>query len=150
MIAVILLPAVASAQMSVGASGDEGAIRKIGEAYEAAWRSGNLGEISALFTEGGTFRGVAGDLATGREELERQVSALREGVFKGTVLRIVFDSIDFIKPDVAVGRGTFEFLAGAVPEGVARKGHWMNVFVKSRGEWRIRAGQAMAPAGPPK
>jgi uncharacterized protein (TIGR02246 family) len=134
----VLLAAVGVAAQ---AGGDEAGVRKLGEDFTAALNKGDAKAVAALFTKDGDYVSSTGRRAQGRSEIEKLVTDQAGGVFKGTTFATQTTEVRFLKPDVAIGNGTFE-ASGPMP----RKGMTTIVAVREGDNWRIAAIRSMVPA----
>jgi uncharacterized protein (TIGR02246 family) len=150
---VVLLTAVAAGLLvapvrtrAQGTQADRTAVSNLGKKYEAAFAKGDAKGLAALYTTDGVLTDASGVVSVGRSEIEKTSAANFAGLFKGATLIVVQGPTAFPRPDVAVGRGTFEIRSGT---NSMLKGMYLLVSIKSADGWRIAAHQNMAPAPPP-
>ena len=140
----------AMAQMQRGSASDEAAIKELAKAHAGAWNSGDAAKAAAVFTDDAIFVNVRGIVSTGRAAIEKSIAADLSGELKGSTFAITTDTIQFIRPDLALINGTTNITGGATPpEGL--KGHHLAVATKQGGAWKVAAvhAAAMPPAAKP-
>ena len=139
----------AMAQMQRGSASDEAAIRELGNAHASAWNSGDAAKAAAVYTDDAMFVSVRGMVTTGRAAIEKNIAADLSGGMKGTTFAITMDSLQFIRPDLALVTGTTNITGGATPpEGL--KGHHLAVATKQGGAWKVAAVHTAAMPPPAK
>jgi uncharacterized protein (TIGR02246 family) len=137
------------AQMQRGSAADEAAIRQLAKDYASAWNSGDAAKAAAVHTDDAVFINVRGMVMTGRAAIEKSLAADLSGELKGSMFAVTVDTIQFIRPDVALLNGTMNITGGATsPDG--RKGHYLVVATQQGGAWKVAAVHAAAMPPPPK
>jgi uncharacterized protein (TIGR02246 family) len=129
-----------------GTQADQTAVSNLAKKYEAAFAKGDARGVAALYATDGVLTDVSGVVNVGRSEIEKTTAANFAGPFKGATLTVVQGPTAFPRPDVAVGRGTFEIRSGT---NSMVKGMYLVVSVKRADGWHIAAHQNMVPAPPP-
>ena len=114
----------------ISSKADEDAIRKLITAYRDAKRVGDAHAQAILYTEDGDEWGVAKKMATGRLEVEAQMSTARRPEF-----RLEITSLQFVTADIALV-DTLYSGASSPPEPV---GHAFYLVVRRAGRWLIRS-----------
>jgi uncharacterized protein (TIGR02246 family) len=129
-----------------GTQVDRAAVSDLGKKYEAAFAKGDAKGVAGLYTMDGVLTDAYGVVSVGRPEIEKTTAANFAGPLKGATLTVVQGPTAFPRPDVAVGRGTFEIRSGS---NSMSKGMYLVVSVKRADGWHIAAHQNMVPAPPP-
>lgn len=134
--------AAAAPARAQGTPADQEALRRRGTEYAAAWARGDAAAVAAFYLPNALEVGADGTARSGRAAVERGLAQQFAGPFKGTTIAITSEPSTFVKPDVAIGRGTYEVRR----EGeVVAAGRYMNVWVKGAAGWRLRANQTLVP-----
>src|SRR5262245_31106773 len=145
-LAVVVVILLGAAQGSVGDDkadpADEKAIRERNEAFVAAFNKGDIKAMAATYAPDADFLSAEGKRVKGRAELE-QYFAKGFGENQGLKLKHADCTIRFLKPDVAIGDGTWEITGR--PEGKATKGLYTAVWMKRDGKWLVVYDRPMVP-----
>jgi uncharacterized protein (TIGR02246 family) len=134
------------------AGDDEAAIRELYKKYAAAWNKGEAKEAAALYDAEASYTNASGVTSRGREAIEKESVDWFAGRYKGTNLGFTVGAIKLLKPDVAVGDGTWKITGMKGPDGAELppvKGCYTNTLVKKDGKWLVVAEQIMIPPPPP-
>ena len=113
---------------------DEQAIRQIVDAFVKSYNDHNATAIAALFTADGTTADEDGNVAKGREAVEKVFA----GIFKEhpkTRIEDTIESIRFVGPAEAIEDGTATITHDK--ETPAEKGRYRVVHVKRDGKWQM-------------
>jgi len=138
-------PAVARGQ---GSAADETALRDLGKQYEAAWNASDATKIGSFFVDDGTWLGEWGTVTQGRAAIEKDFAQVKASDLKGAKLTSTTDTVRFIRPDLALTRGSYSISCDGAPEPF--KGHYLAVATKQGGSWKLVAVHTAAmPAMPP-
>ncbi len=154
-LSIALAPQAGTA--GAGSSADEAAIRRHVDDFSAAWGRHDAKALASHYAADAEFVNPVGELAGGRAAIEKMFASDHgpTGLFRSSTLKQMIHRVRFLKPDVAVVHGAWETSGAVGPQGApmnpSPKGHFMLVFVKQGGEWRVVVGQAMqpVPSGPP-
>ncbi len=134
------------------AGDDEAAIRELYKKYAAAWNKGDAKEAAALYDTEASYTNASGVTSRGHEAIEKESIDWFAGRYKGTNLEFAVGAIKLLKPDVAVGDGTWRITGMKGPDGAELppiKGCYTNTLVKKDGKWLVVAEQIMIPRSPP-
>lgn len=124
------------------AAADDAALRQRGTEYEAAWAAGDAKALGEMYTPDAMTLGSRGPATMGRAAIVTQLAQSFVGSYKGTTISIAAEPAQFVTHDVAVGHGTYTVRRGS---DVVVVGRYMNVWLRSGGEWRMRANQTFVP-----
>jgi uncharacterized protein (TIGR02246 family) len=116
------------------ASADEAAIRSLVEGFGKAFNAGDAGAIARLHTPDARLIDVAGEVAEGRDAIEREYAAL----FKenpGLAIEVKVESLRLLGPGAAIEEGTTRVVPkdGAPP--VVNR--YSAIDVKRNGQWLL-------------
>jgi uncharacterized protein (TIGR02246 family) len=124
----------------LGTPADEAAVRALVEQYQQAFNSSEPVKAAAVYAENAVFVDETGKTWDGKSEIEKGLTG--DGSSSNRVrLTLTTDAVRFIKPDVALMRGTSTAEGGNVPPG-GGGGHWAVVAMKIAGQWKVVAAQA--------
>jgi uncharacterized protein (TIGR02246 family) len=84
---------------------DEASIRKLAEAYDAAWNRGDVQALSSSFTPDAIIVSPREEVITSKTEFKQTISNLLKGSFKGSTHQTTVLRIHFPKEDVVVVDG---------------------------------------------
>jgi uncharacterized protein (TIGR02246 family) len=117
---------------------DEASIRKLGEAYDAAWNRGDVQALSSSFTPDAIIVSPRGEVLTGKTEFIQTISNLFRGSFKGSTHKTTVLRIHFPKEDVAVvdGKATLTLLTPLEGNNELTH-HYTDVMIKEGSRWLI-------------
>jgi uncharacterized protein (TIGR02246 family) len=149
LVALVLTLGPSSAAL---AGDDEAALRELTKKHAAAWNKGEAKEVAALYDTEASYTSASGVTSRGHEAIEKQSVDWFAGEYKGTNLELTVGAIKLLKPDVAVGDGTWKITGMKGPDGAELppvKGCYTNTLVKKDGEWLVVATQTMIPPPPP-
>jgi uncharacterized protein (TIGR02246 family) len=115
------------------ARAEEKAIRKVLDAFSAAYNKGDLDGMLAVWTDDAEFIAESGKVSRGKAQL-RLLLKKSLATSKGSKQSIKVRSIRFIKPDVAVEEGDVSLTS---KDGATDSGPYESVWVKLNGRWLI-------------
>jgi uncharacterized protein (TIGR02246 family) len=124
-------------------------LKRLADAYTAAWNKGDAKALAALHTTEGMRVAIDGKVAIGRQAIEQSLTELMAGPYRGTKLGIVQGQTTRVSQDVYVNEGRFSVAGGAPPAGAPTRGHYVNTLVRQSGRWLIGVNVAFAPPPPP-
>lgn len=146
--AVALVPswAAPAAAQAADPQGVQNALATFANAFNAR----DAKAAAAAFDDQGIFVNAQGVELKGREAIEKSLAEGFAGPLKDARLALTAETIRTLTPEVAFQSDLF-YLAGrkdaAGKEEAIRLSHYLTVWVKRPGGWRIAALQAMIPAG---
>jgi uncharacterized protein (TIGR02246 family) len=131
-----LLPVLAAR-----AAAEDPGIRVLIDQLNADWNRHDLHAFAALFEPDASLISPTGTWWHGREEIERELTALHKSMLKNSRMSGMIEDIRMIRPDVALVEGIGEDDTGIIGAD-GRKipaGHavFTYVLVKQRDGWRI-------------
>jgi uncharacterized protein (TIGR02246 family) len=126
---------------ALGTPADEAAVRALAEEYQQAFNASDASKAAAVYAENGVFVDVNGKAWQGRAEIEKDLAGGNPSARPRLTLTV--QGVRFIKPDVALMRGSSMVQGGNVPPG-GGAGHWAVVAMKAGGQWKIVAAEAAA------
>jgi uncharacterized protein (TIGR02246 family) len=144
--AFVVLAAVPSLGAQALPAADQAAVNKLAADYSAAWAKGDAKTIAGMFTSDALDINAAGEVHMGRAAIEKDLVTSFAGPLKGTTLKITAAPDRALKPDVAIGHGTFEVRKGTE---VVQAGHYSIVDVKTATGWQITSLTGFVPQVPP-
>nr|WP_211193988.1 SgcJ/EcaC family oxidoreductase [Pyxidicoccus fallax] len=139
---------------------DEAALRKLVADQTNAWNRQDAAAWSKDFAEDAVFINIVGTIFNGRPEIEQRHASIFKTLFKGSRSEVTVQKVLFLDGGVAVvdtqhrvtGYAGLPPGVQATEPGVLRT-QMRYVLKKTRGQWRIVAGQNTdvkpAPAPPP-
>ena len=130
---------------SLGSPGDEAAVRALVEQYQQGFNANDASKAASVYAEDAVFVDVSGRVWEGRAQLEKELAGDSSAAARPR-LNLTVQAVRFIKPDVALVRGTSMIEGGNVPPGEG-SGHWAVVAMKIGGQWKVE--MAEAAANPP-
>ena len=140
---------VTLALLLVAAGKEDDAIKKVADDFSAAWGKPDAAKkMAAMFAEDGDVVNPVGEEADGRAAVEQLFEREQKMMFSGSTLALTVTKVRMLKPDVALGEGTFELTGVHTPDGKTgqhQKGMFSIVLVKAKGKWWISALRPMAP-----
>jgi uncharacterized protein (TIGR02246 family) len=116
-------------------SEDEAAIRAIEAAYDEAWNRGDASALVSAMSEHVIVVNPYGQVATGKAEFERVISALLAGDFAGTTHESTIHRIHFAAEDVAVVDGEASVIPARPAERTVVK--FTDVMIRHSGRWML-------------
>ena len=117
---------------------DEATIRKLGEAYDAAWNRGDVQALSSSFTPDAIIVSPRGEVITGKTEFKQTISNLLKGPFKGSTHKTTVLRIHFPKEHVAVVDGEATLTLLTPHEENSQLIHkYTDVMIKEGNRWLI-------------
>jgi uncharacterized protein (TIGR02246 family) len=138
-IAALLLACAGSAFAVQGGdhARDEEAIRKALDAYVAAYNRGDAKALAALMTANAEYIDDEGEVVRGRAAIEKEMADFfAEGA--SVRLAVTTESRRFIRPDVAIERGTAVVTSA---DGGSAQGGYTTVWSKVEGSWKMESVQ---------
>jgi uncharacterized protein (TIGR02246 family) len=139
-ILALTLPGVAQAPKTGG--GDEAAIRRVLQDYDAARTRADVKAVAALFTEDGDQLTSASEWRRGRAQVEKGTAQSLTTSYKGGKYVTNVETVRMLGPGIALAEAAFEIANIA---GGSRKGHTTFVLVKSGDRWQIALARSMVP-----
>src|SRR5262249_43584309 len=138
---------------SAGESGDEPAVRALGDNFAKAFVQKNAELRASLFDENGTFVTPQGDFLQGRAAMVKDFGPeAQQAVNASTQAAFTNYRIRFVKPDVAVADALLTVRNANGPDGATTPAIPINFFivaVRHGDKWLIEDGRAhFAPAPP--
>ena len=127
-----------ASQQTVGS--EEAAIRAVWARFEEAFNRGDAKTIASIYSVNGDRINQQGELASGRDAIERQYrKQLDDWKAEFGTRRFHADlAIRFVRPDVAIVDGRLDSLTTATSAIVA---HFTVIAEKQSGNWLIAAGR---------
>jgi uncharacterized protein (TIGR02246 family) len=128
---------------------NEAKIRKLYEQFVAAWNKHDPKAMAALWVEDGDDVEPDGNVAKGRDEIEKLFTLEHKSVMKNSKLALTVNSVWFITATVALVDGTYELDGIVAPDGKAippRKGRLSSILLYERDRWWVAASRLMIPA----
>jgi uncharacterized protein (TIGR02246 family) len=145
---------VTLALLLVAAGKEDDAIKKVADDFSAAWGKPDAAKkMAAMFADDGDLVNPMGEEADGKAAVEKLFEREQGTMFKGSTLVLTVGKVRMLKPDVALGEGTWELTGVHTPDGktMNQKGMFSIVLVKAKGKWWISALRPMSPPPmPPK
>jgi uncharacterized protein (TIGR02246 family) len=134
-----------------GAAADDQAIRKVADAFAAAWNRHDPKAMAALFTPDGDVVTPYGQFLKGRPAVEAQFMREQVSWAKDVTLTTTIDGLRLIKPDVALVDGTVSAAGARELDGkiTTLRGRFTNVMVLRDGQWQFLARRVLLVAPEP-
>lgn len=126
----------AASAKTLGTPADEKAIRALADQYAGGYNAGDAAKATSIFAENAVFVDPSGKAWEGRDQIEKQLAGDGQGTRPR--LTLTTHAVRFIKPDVALSRGTSNYEGGNIPPGQGA-GHWAAVSMKLGGQWKVVA-----------
>ncbi len=82
--------------------GSEDTIRGLIDTFVAGWNSADGTKLASAFASNADFTAITGLRARGRDNIARGHDEIFSTIYRGTKLAATVESIDFLRPDVAV------------------------------------------------
>jgi uncharacterized protein (TIGR02246 family) len=123
---------------------EQGAVREIVVAFEAAWNRHDPDRFAALLAEDAEWVNVVGWWWRGQSNVKRGFEWIHQVLFKNTPWRVDSISIRFPTPDTAIAAVTGTTGSYTTPDGAAvpgKRDRLSIVAVKRSGRWLIVSGQ---------
>lgn len=130
----------------LGSAADEAAVRALAEQYQQAFNANDVKKTADVYAQNAVFVDTSGKAWEGRAEIEKQLAG-GDNPSARPRLTLTVQGVRFIKPDVALMRGSSMVEGGDVPPGQGA-GHWAVVCMKIGGQWKVVA--ADTAANPPQ
>ncbi len=144
----LLLPGAAGAQ----GKADEEAVRKIPQAFAAAWAKHDGQQLSLIMAENVDFVDVAGDWLRGRADFALYHSRLLSVRFRESTLTPLEISVRFLRPDLAVLHWSWRVEGDRNFDQTLRKprfGLFTMIAEKRGGQWLVTVAQNTNWSPPP-
>ena len=125
-------------------SDDERAIRRLGEAFDAAWNSHDMDALSSLVTPGVDFVHVKGGWLGGRESFLKYHSERHATQFKNSRRRTKGMAVRPLTPDICVVHSNWSNSGDTDPDGTPRQpreGVFMWIVRREGARWLIDVAQ---------
>ncbi|MEX0789719.1 MAG: SgcJ/EcaC family oxidoreductase [Actinomycetota bacterium] len=128
---------------------DEGVIRAVEAAYDAAWGAGDVESLLACLTDEAVLVSPRGDLVRGHTEIGRELTSLLAGPVRGSAHMSRIIRVEFVTDDVAVvdGEATVDPAGEAEGTGIPLVHRFTDIFVRRSGTWAIAHIRAYVLAG---
>jgi uncharacterized protein (TIGR02246 family) len=123
---------------------DELAIRALVDQFVEGWNAADGPACARPFAENADFTAIHGLRARGRELIGRGHAEILATVFRGTQLTATVNSIDYLRPDVAVADVTMR-LKQAGQTWLPKQTSCGIVATKDSGVWSIAVFRNMVP-----
>lgn len=134
MYSLTLAVTMAKADDSAVATSPETEIRKVVEAYVAAFNKGDAKALAAMWSPEAVYiNPLSGDRVVGREAIEKQFTAIL-AESKDVKLVATTDSVRLISPGVAVEHGTAKLVKA---DQTLEESQTTSIFVKREGKWLL-------------
>jgi uncharacterized protein (TIGR02246 family) len=117
--------------------------------FAGAFNTRNAKAMAAMFDDKGFIVNIYGIELTGREAIEKSLAEAFAGPLKAAELKLSAETIRTLAPDVALQSDLFYVVGrkdAAGNEQASRMGHYLLIWVKRAGSWRVAALQTMIPA----
>ena len=144
----LLLPGAAGAQ----GKADEEAVRKIPQAFAAAWAKHDGQQLSLIMADNVDFVDVAGDWLRGRADFALYHSRLLSVRFRESTLTPLEVSVRFLRPDLAVLHWSWRIEGDRNFDQTLRKprfGLFTMIAEKRGGQWLVTVAQNTNWSPPP-
>ena len=132
---LVLLPLSALGDKPKDKNNDDPSLRKLGQAYRAAFENADAKAVAALFAPDGDFIDASGRLVKGRDAIEKDYEAFFAASGK-TQLKTRRVALRFLAPNVALVDGISEVVPP--PAGPPVVSHYTVVAVKKDGQWLMQ------------
>lgn len=117
--------------------------------FAGAFNARDAKAVAATFDDKGIIVNVYGIELSGREAIEKTLGEAFAGPFKDASLKLTAETIRVLSPDVAFQSDLFYVVGrkdASGAEQASRMGHYLMVWVKRAGVWKVAALQTMIPA----
>lgn len=132
-----------------GQAPSDGEVRRLTEAYAAAWAKGDAKALAGLHTTEALRIGFDGKVAVGRAAIEQSFALALNGPYRGSKIGLTPGQTARAAQDVYVAEGTFLIAGGMPPAGSPTRGRYLNTIVRSNGRWMIAGNAFLPPPVPP-
>lgn len=129
------------------ANADEVALRKLYVDYDATWNKGDAKGMAMFWAADAVHVEPNGSVVNGRAALEKSLAERFAATLKGTHSQQTVETIQFIKPDVAVVDAAYEVTGAHSADGKelpTLRGRYVDIWLKQAGTWRIVADRPLA------
>jgi uncharacterized protein (TIGR02246 family) len=119
------------------------------EVFAKAFNARDAKAVAATFDDKGIIVNVYGIELSGREAIEKTLAEAFAGPLKDASLKLSAETIRTLSPDVAFQSDLFYVVGrkdATGAEQASRMGHYLLVWVKRAGTWKVAALQTMIPA----
>jgi uncharacterized protein (TIGR02246 family) len=124
---------------------DEGAIGALVEAFRDGWNAADGSACALPFSATADFTAVNGTRVRGRDEIGRGHAEILSTIFRGTRLSYVLNSIEFLRPDVAVVDVTLRLTPPTASPWMPKYTSCGIIATKDGGRWAISVFRNMVP-----
>jgi uncharacterized protein (TIGR02246 family) len=124
---------------------DENAIQQLVSDFCAGWNAHDGLACARPFSETADFTAVNGTRARGRDEIGRGHAEILSTIFSGTKLIGTVNSIEFLRPDVAVVDVTLRLTPAKEPSWIPKYTSCGITATKDEGKWMISVFRNMVP-----
>ncbi len=141
---VLLLVCAASPSLNAQNKADEAAVRKLPQAFCAAWAKHDGHALAAIMADDVDFVTVGATLIHGKPDFEKYHTRLLSGRFKESTITLMQTEVHFLRPDVAVIHWSWRIAGDKNPDGTARDPRYgmMTMVAQKRADtWLVVASQ---------
>jgi uncharacterized protein (TIGR02246 family) len=125
------------------------AIKGLIQAFCDGWNAQDGYACARPFTETADFTAVNGTRVRGTDEIGRGHAEILSTIFRGTHMRASVNSIEFLRPDVAVVDVTFRLTPPAEPSWIPKHTSCGIIATKEGERWAISVFRNMVPFNRP-
>ena len=125
---------------------DEMAIEGLVQAFVDGWNRGDGAACAQPFAADADFIAITGLKAKGRDVIAKGHDEILSTIYRGSQTAADIDSIQFLRPDVAVADVTFRFISDVRPFGFEHTSCGL-ICAKENGAWSIAVFRNMIPFG---
>jgi uncharacterized protein (TIGR02246 family) len=137
---VTLPPAIWAQSQAANAEADTAAIKQVFTDFYENFSRHDAHADALSFTEDADFTNMTGIRSHGREEIEKRLASLFQGVLKDATRTDIVRSIRFFGPDVATVDADTTIFGTKLPDGSVvppRRGLMIVTMTKQNGRWLI-------------
>ena len=128
---------------------DEQAIHALIDTFVDGWNAGDGNACARPFAQNADFTAVTGARARGRDLIARGHAEILSTVFRGTVLKVTVNDINFLRPDVAAVDVSFRIAPVPDKPWLPPYSSCGLVATKECGDWSIALFRNLVPYGRP-
>ncbi|MBP1635741.1 MAG: hypothetical protein H6Q10_2315 [Acidobacteria bacterium] len=129
---VLLVPIAAPAQ----GTGDEATIRKNVDMWVQQYNTHDAAGLAKWYKADSVYLAPGGEIFIGPDAVQKYFEHSFQQSPKSQIA-VQLTQLKFVRPDLAVGHGTFEVTNLVMKDGtpLPMKGPWVTTFVKQDGQW---------------
>jgi uncharacterized protein (TIGR02246 family) len=127
-----------------GQKGGAAETQKLRDEYIAAWTKGDARAIAMLYVEQALFVNAAGQVMSGRQEIQQAHEKQFAGPWKGTKLTVTPGRTQMVG-DMMVEEGRYQLTGGEAAKMGGDRGHYLITLARTDGQWRIASHAALVP-----